>query len=414
MGYIANHIHAIRDNFPALSHKIDGKMPLYFDGPGGSQLPKCVIDAMSKYLITGNSNMGGYNGAGKNTTHINDTARTLAGLWLGANKDEIVFGLNATSLMFHVSRSVARDWQAGDVIILSEIEHYSHVSSWEQVAKDKGVIVKKIPLNSSLTDLDYDSLDEMICPKTRLVAVSYASNVIGTVIDVPKIIKKAKAVGAWVSVDAVHGAVHLPIDVKALDVDFLFASAYKLGGGHLGMMYAKQEHLSTLKPYKVTPATDVAPMSWEQGTQSFEAQAGLVALMNYWTGLSGQQVFDGHGILGAYREIVAYEQALTVHVLQKFAKRDNLILYGKHDSNGRTPTFAFNVLKNGQIMDGVAISQALGEQNIALGYGNFYAQSLCHALSPTGAVLRLGCLHYTTVCEIDVLFDELDKAIDKM
>lgn len=408
--FISTHLDQIRANFPALLGA--GKHPpLYFDGPGGSQLPKMVIDAMSKYLSSGNSNMGGYNIAGKNTTHINSTARQLASVWLGANADEIVFGLNSTSLMFQISRVLARQWQAGDVIVLSDIEHYSHVSSWEQAALDKGVIVKKIPLNETGDDLDYARLDEVICPKTKLVALSLASNVIGTVVDVAKVIKQAKAVGAYVSIDAVHGAVHLPIDVKALGADFLFASAYKFGGGHLGIMYGKSDLLRALSPYKVQPASDSIPMAYEQGTQSFEAQAGFVALMHYWASLSGKTGIDKHTLDMAYQEIWSYEHQLNLLVLEQFAKRPHFQLYGKNQATERTPTFAFNILKDNQVVDGAWLSQKLGEKNIALGYGNFYAQALCQKISPTGAVLRMGCLHYTSQQDIERLFEALDDGL---
>lgn len=411
MNYIKNNLIQLRAQFPALSQKYRGKTPIYFDGPGGSQLPKSVIDAMSEYLWMGNSNMGGYNGAGQNTMHINNMARSLASMWLGANQEEIIFGLNSTSLMFQMSRVLSRNWQAGDVVILSDIDHYSHVSSWEQAAKDKGVIVKKIPLNQTIDDLEYDTLDDLICSRTRLVAVSLASNVVGTVVDVAKVIAKAKQVGALVSVDAVHGAVHLPIDVHGLGVDLLFTSAYKIGGGHLGVMYAKDELLKSMTPYKVEPATDIAPMAYEQGTQSFEAQAGFAALMHYWAGLSGNKSVDKANFNHAYQEILAYEQELGAYALRKFAERDYLKMYGKNQVMGRTPTFAFNVIKKGQMMDGLLISQKMGEHNIALGYGNFYAKALCEHLSPTGMVLRMGCMHYSSVEEVDQFFDVLDEMV---
>ncbi|UNU73804.1 aminotransferase class V-fold PLP-dependent enzyme [Moraxella nasovis] len=416
--FTSNQLNHIRAQFDALQRLDDaGQKPLYFDGPGGSQLPNTVIDAISDYLRLGNSNMGGHNHAGQNTTQINRTARQQAATWLGADSDSIVFGLNSTSLMFNVSRAIAQTWQAGENIVVCSLNHFSHVSSWERAAHDKGVEVRTIALNADKNDLDYNMLDTLIDEKTRLVAVTLASNVIGTIVDVKRIIDKAKSVNALVSVDAVHAIVHLPVNAAQMGADFIFASAYKIGGPHLGMMYAKHEHLQHLNPYKVEPATNIAPMSWEQGTQSFEAQAGFIAMMNYWANLafdtpSTALTQDNKSL--AYQNVVAHELTLNKRILEHFARRPHLKLYGKTTANDRTPTFAFNLVKDGKIQNGAALSEYLGTRNIALGCGNFYAKTLVESLSPTAAVLRLGCLHYNTVDEIDELFEIMDLAINQL
>ncbi|OOR93063.1 hypothetical protein B0181_00860 [Moraxella caviae] len=417
----AEQLAQLRGQFAALSHADDkGNLPIYFDGPGGSQVPKCVIDAVSGYLACGNSNMGGHNDAGVRTMAINASARQQAGVWLGAaDSHQIIFGQNSTSLMFMLARTLANTWQAGDNIVLSSLDHYSHVSSWQTAAQDKGVQVRMMPMNDAGDDLDYDACAQLIDERTRLVAVSLASNVIGAMVDVAPIIKAAKAVGAKVSLDAVHACVHTDVNAAALGADFVFASAYKIGGPHLGVLCADGQILASLTPYKVEPATNITPMAYEQGTQSFEAQAGFVAMMSYWANLANvcQQTHTPANALtadnksAAYQAVMAYEARQSEYILAKFRARPFLQLYGKQSAQGRTPTFAFNVVKQGVVQDGTALSQFLGEYNVALGYGNFYAKALAEKLSPTAQVLRMGCLHYTTFAEIDALFELVDAGV---
>ncbi|OOR83453.1 aminotransferase class V-fold PLP-dependent enzyme [Moraxella canis] len=404
----------IRRQFAAFNYANEnGDLPIYFDGPGGSQVPDCVTQAMMDYLRHGNSNMGSYHHAGVQTMSMNQQARTQAAIWLGADADEIVFGQNATSLMFMISRVVAATWQAGDNVVVSSLDHYSQVSAWQLAAMERGVEVRMIPLNANHDDIDYQAAESMIDERTRLVAVGLASNLIGTIIDIKQLSKTVQSVGAWLSIDAVHAAVHMPIDVKALGADLLFASAYKIGGPHLGMMFARREILQALTPYKVAPATNKPPMSYEQGTQSFESQAGFIAMMRYWASLSGADELTPDSKANSYDLVSAYEQQQSQYILDKFGQRPFLKLYGKPSAEGRTPTFAFNIIKDGSIQSGTALSRFLGKQNIALGYGNFYAQALAEALSPTGSVLRMGCLHYTTFDEIDRLFAAIDMGVDQ-
>ena len=405
----------IRRQFAAFNYANDnGDLPIYFDGPGGSQVPDCVTQAMMDYLGHGNSNMGSHHHAGVQTMSMNQQARTQAAIWLGADADEIVFGQNATSLMFMISRVVAATWQAGDNVVVSSLDHYSQVSAWQLAAMERGVEVRMIPLNANHDDIDYQAAESMIDERTRLVAVGLASNLIGTIIDIKQLLKTVQSVGAWLSIDAVHAAVHMPIDVKALGADLLFASAYKIGGPHLGMMFARREILQALTPYKVAPATNKPPMSYEQGTQSFESQAGFIAMMRYWASLSGADELTPDSKVNSYDLVSAYEQQQSQYILDKFGQRPFLKLYGKPSAEGRTPTFAFNIIKDGDIQSGAVLSRFLGKQNIALGYGNFYAQALAEALSPTGSVLRMGCLHYTTFDEIDRLFAAIDMGVDQV
>lgn len=401
-------IDRVRQAFLGL-HRPDekGQLPLLFDGPGGSQLPQSVVQAMSEYLLHFNSNMGGYAHAGCVTAQINADAREAAATWFGCTPQDIVFGLNATSLMFHVARTLSQSWQAGDNIVVSALDHFSHVSSWERAAADRGVKVRFVPLTADGSDLAFD--ERLIDERTRLVAVSLASNVLGTKPDVAPIIKAAKKVGAKVSLDAVHAIVHDCPDVKALGCDVLFASAYKFGGARLGMAYLHPNTMGTSPLYKVAPASDDTPFAWEVGTQSFEAQSGLIALLDYWCAFGGG-ITPREQLKSAYQAVQAHEHTLGNAFLAHAKKRPYLCLYGKETMTKRTPTFAFNLITDGKIIDPKALSAWCGKQNIALPSGNFYAQDAVHhlGLAQTGFV-RAGFLHYNTLQEVDKLFEALDE-----
>lgn len=409
-------IDTIRSRFPAL-HQADehGQLPLLLDGPGGSQVPHSVLEAITAYLGRHNSNLGGHAEAGRRTQAVNDEARAAAADWLGGAADEIVFGLNSTSLMFQISRAVAHTWQPGDNIVLSSLDHYSHVSSWQRAAADAGVAVRLLPLNAEGSDVDYAACSGLIDAHTRLVAFALASNVLGTFSQAETLVAAARAVGAWVSVDAVHAAVHRLPDVQALDCDFLFASAYKLGGPHLGMCWGKRQHWQSLRPYKVEPASEAVPNRWEQGTQSFEAQAGFIAMVDYWAALGGSAGSRRECLHAAYRQVADYEQGLSRAVLQGLAERPYVQLYGLPTAEGRSPTFAFNIVKNGALQPAAPVSQWFGRRNVALGNGNFYALAVSRHLGVGDAgFLRIGCLHYTSHAEIECFFALLDTCVAEL
>lgn len=407
-------IEKIRSAFPALQQRWgDGenaRSPCFFDGPGGSQTSQFVLSAMTDYLGRYNANLGAPYLSSEKTMQVMAEARQHVATLLNAETaEQIVFGATATSLMFHFSRAISRDWQAGDEIIVTALDHYSNVSSWLTAAEDQGVIVHQIPVDLETFDIDYQQLAERLSKKTKLVAVTHASNTVGTIVDVSRVVQLAKTVGALTFVDAVHYAPHHLIDVQALDCDFLVISAYKFTGPHLAAVYAKAAHLANLKPYKVLPAANTNPNRWEQGTQNFEAMAGLVACIQYLGNLSDsstQEISLRQRLTESFAWIAQHESTLSRYFLQRLAEYPNITLYGKTNSKGRTPTFAFRLDKDTPRN----FAEFCGKRHLCIGDGNFYAQGLCEQLDlmDSGGVIRVGCLHYNTQEEIDFFFSILD------
>jgi cysteine desulfurase family protein (TIGR01976 family) len=397
-----------RAQFSALTQRYDDKPVIFFDGPGGSQVSQGVLEKMTHYLGKYNANLGGHYFSSHKTTEVMDNAREAVRAFLNApSPDNIVFGMNMTSLTFHLSRIISRDWQAGDEIIVTELDHYANVSSWQQAANDKQVTVHQIPLQQSDCSLDTARLCEKITAKTRLVAVSYASNVTGSIVDIKAITEAAHRVGAQVYVDAVHYAPHNLIDVQALGCDFLVCSAYKFFGPHIGMAYIAPQWLQRLQPYKVEPATDIGPGRFETGTQSFEGLAGVTAAVDYlaqW-GTAGAPLRQRlqESFVGYHR----HEENLCRYFLQRLQQIDGVQLYGtpQADIHRRTPTFALTF--SGHAPEEIA--RRLGQHNICVGSGHFYALGLIRRLNlqDSGGVLRIGMMHYNTQQEIDMLFEVL-------
>ncbi|UXI04448.1 cysteine desulfurase-like protein [Photobacterium sp. TY1-4] len=400
---------AVRDAFPALSQIVNDQPVYFFDGPGGSQVPTPVLDAMTAYLGHYNSNLGGAFFSSEKTVEVVAKARSAAQALLGAPAAEnIVFGANMTSLTFQLSRAISRDWQAGDEIIVTALDHYSNVSSWQQAAEDKGAVVHQVRVNEADCTLDYDHLISLLSDKTRLVAVTYASNTTGSLVDMQRVIAAAHQVGAQVYVDAVHYVPHALVDVQALGCDFLACSAYKFFGPHVGIAYIAPQWLQTLRPYKVEPATNQGPGRFETGTQSFEALAGFVAAVEYLAQWGEPGADLRQRLQQSYAQYQQHETALSRHFLACATQYPTIRLYGITDANRlhqRTPTFAIRI-------DGVTpgdVAVHLGKQNMCVWNGHFYAQGLCEQLGvmADGGVIRIGLMHYNTTTEIDQLFAAL-------
>ncbi|ALF52336.1 aminotransferase [Nostoc piscinale CENA21] len=434
----------IRSQFPALTQKINNQPAIFFDGPGGTQVPGAVLDAMNDYLVRSNANAHGYFATSARTDATINSARAAIADFLGCDSDEVVFGANMTTLTFSLSRAIGRELQPGDEIIVTRLDHYANVSSWYAL-EEKGVIIRVVDINVDDCTLNMNELERLINPKTKLVAVSYASNAVGTINDITAIANLAHSVGAWVFVDAVHYAPHAPINVHSLDCDFLACSAYKFFGPHVGILYGKREHLERLQPYKVKPAPDEVPSRWETGTLNHEGLAGVVAAINYLTKLGchvapaidnelvtaliaadkeGLQTFscprflkssEPASITSAYHSrraalvaamsaIQQYERELSHKLIAGLSEIPGLSCYGITDSTRlawRTPTVGVRLANKTP----ETIAKALGDRGIFTWHGHFYALGLIERLGVenSGGLLRIGLAHYNTVEEIHQL-----------
>ncbi|TMN90039.1 cysteine desulfurase-like protein [Pseudoalteromonas phenolica] len=407
----------LRRQFPALMQQVNGQSPIFLDGPGGSQVPQSVLSAMSAYLGYYNSNLGGaFFSSDKTVDLMNDARQAVADLLNAPSKEQIVFGANMTSLTFSFSRAVSRNWQAGDEVIVTNADHFSNVSSWRQAAEDKGARVKAVKINEADCTLDLAHYKSLLNEKTKLVAVTYASNTTGSINDIKQIVELAHQVGALVYVDAVHYAPHELIDVQALNCDFLACSAYKFFGPHVGIVYGKREHLEGFTPYKVEPAKDVIPGRWETGTQSFEGLAGVIAAIDYIASLSDlpESTPRRERLAQAFANTKEHEMALSAYFLKRLADFPQIRLYGITDESRlaeRTPTFALT-------FEGLApreVSEFLGKQHMCVWDGNFYAQGLCEQLGvmDKGGVVRIGCMHYNTIEELEKLFSAFEALLNR-
>lgn len=397
-----------RAQFSALTQHYNDQPVIFFDGPGGSQVSRGVLEKMTDYLGKYNANLGGHYFSSHLTGEVMNHARESVRALLNApTPDNIIFGMNMTSLTFHLSRIISRHWQAGDEIIVTELDHYANVSSWQQAANDKQVTVHQIPLQQSDCSLDVARLCEQITAKTRLVAVTYASNVTGSIVDIKTITEAAHRVGAQVYVDAVHYAPHNLIDVQALGCDFLVCSAYKFFGPHIGMAYIAPQWLQRLHPYKVEPATDAGPGRFETGTQSFEGLAGVTAAVEYLAQWGTPGASLRQRLQESFADYHRHEENLCRYFLQRLQQIDDVQLYGSPlaDSQRRTPTFALTFKRHAPEQ----VARRLGRHNICVGSGHFYAQGLIQRLNlqDSGGVLRIGMMHYNTLQEIDTLFELL-------
>jgi len=408
-------VDALRAEFPALALEQDDRPVAYFDGPGGTQVSRRVIDAVTRYYLTSNANDGGAFPTSERSDAIVAEARgAVADLLGAASPEEIKFGYNMTTLTFHISRSIGATLAPGDEILVTTLDHEANVSPWRRLADDRGLVVRTVDIHPADATLDLDNFDAVLGPRTKLVAVGFASNAVGTINPVREIAARARAVGALTYVDAVHYVPHGPVDVRALGADFLVTSAYKWFGPHLGALYGRAEVLDALPAYKVRPAHD----RFQTGTQNFEGIAGTLAAVDYLRSVGrryGQVEPDASRsqgraeILAAMQAIGAYELALVARLLDGLAAIRGVRVHGIADRARlaeRTPTVAVTI-------EGVSPREAAGalaRGGIFAWDGDFYAQALIERLGlyETGGVLRLGIVHYNTAAEIDRLLEALE------
>ena len=405
----------VRSQFPALSRQHDDRAYSYLDGPGGTQVPRRTIEAMARYLERSNANHEGAFATSEESDAIVAEAHAAAADFLGASSpDEVVFGQNMTTLTFAVSRAIGRTLRAGDEVVVTRLDHDANVAPWLALVEERGVIVRWVGIRKGDCSLDLGDLERAIGPRTRVVAVGLASNAVGTISPMPRIVEMAHSVGGWIYVDAVHAAPHMSIDVAALDADFLVCSPYKFFGPHLGLLYGKRERLEQLAAYKVRPAPDGPPGKWETGTPSGESLAGLLGTLEYLAWLGRE--FGGAGdastrretLVAAMRAIHATERDLVLRALRAFDGVPGLTLRGIVDParvDERVPTFAFTLA--GWTPRQVAAE--MGKRGIAVWDGDYYAYELIRALglAESGGMVRVGFVHYNETEEVERLAQAL-------
>ena len=415
-------VEALRAEFPALARRgADGRPAVFLDGPGGTQVPQRVIDAVSDYYPHHTANAGGAFVTSEASDAMVDEAHAAVADFLGAGSpEEIKFGYNMSTLTLHIGRSIGATLKPGDEIVVTTLDHEANVSTWEAMAADRGVTVRKVDIRDDDVTLDLEDLESKLSDRTKLVAVGYASNAVGTVNPVKEIVARAHEVGALSFIDAVAYAPHGPIDVQDLDTDFLVCSAYKWFGPHLGALYGKTAVLDRLPAFKVRPAHD----RFETGTANFEGIAGTLAATDYLRDV-GRSYGDVAGAPGAAggserrRELVAgmtaivgYEQALVARLLVGLGSIEGVTIHGITDptrADERVPTVSVS-------LHGIApraAAEALGRQGIFVWDGDFYATGLIERLGKTevGGVLRLGLVHYNTADEVDRTLEALAEVV---
>lgn len=392
----------LRRQFPALTARVDGRVPVFADGPAGTQVHESVVAAVSDALVGSASNVGGGFASSAATGETVAQARQAAADLLGGSPDEIVFGPNMTTLTFAFSRAVARTWNAGDRIVVSGLDHDANVTPWVMAAADRGVEVDYVDIETSDMSLDLDHLDDLLTERTRLVAVTGASNTFGTMVDVARVASAAHGVGALCFVDAVHLAPHVRIDAGTMGIDAVVCSAYKFFGPHVGSMWVRRELLAELEPYKVRPAPSDGPGKFETGTPSFALLAGYTAAVDYLASL-GSGPDRPSQLYSAFAQIRGWEETLGRRFLEGLGRK--VALYGKGSMDGRVSTFAVRVPGESP----QATARRLAAAGIYLWAGHNYAiEPVSRAgLLDDGGIVRVGFLHTNTESEVDRVLEGL-------
>src|SRR6202171_6076855 len=407
----------VRSQFPALAQTINKHPMVFLDGPGGTQVPQQVIDAIADYLSRNNANTGGAYHTSGNTDRMIAEARSAMGDFLNCDADEIVFGANMTALTFAMSRAIGRELAPGDEIVLTLLDHDANFSPWKAL-EEKGVIIRTVKFNEDDCTLDMQDLAAKIGTRTRLVAVGYASNAVGTINNVAEMVRLARQAGALSYIDAVHYAPHGPIDVRALDCDFLVCSTYKFFGPHMGVLYGERECLKTLHPYKVRPNTDNIPNCWEWGTLNHECIAGIKACVDYWEELGRRAkpavTSRRAAILAAHEAIHKHERKMMEKMIAGLLAIPGLKLYGISDParfENRCATIVVRIEGHTPL----ELATKLGERGFFTWDGNYYALNLTEQLDveKTGGFLRIGLVHYNTVDEVDRLLAALREIVGR-
>jgi cysteine desulfurase family protein (TIGR01976 family) len=419
-------LRSFRAHFPSLGLEQDGQSVVYLDNPGGTQVPQFCIDAISAYLSASNANTQGAFVTSRRTSALLAEAHAAMSDFLGsADPREIVFGPNMTTLTFAMSRAIGRTLTVGDEIVITALDHDANASPWQALAEERGAVIRIADIDPATCTLDMADLRSKITERTKVVAVGYASNAVGTINDVATVIEWARDAGAMSFIDAVQFAPHGPIDVVELGCDFLVCSAYKFFSTHLGILYGRLPVLERLAAYKVRPAGNEPPDKWETGTQNHECLAGLVASLDYLAGLGGGYTerfsADFPGMAGRRLELHAamaairvYERGLAARLLAGLREMKGVHVYGlsaDEDLGRRVPTVMLTTAGHTPR----ELAEALADRGIFCWDGNYYALNLMERLDleSTGGALRIGLAHYNTADEVDRLLAALREILNE-
>jgi cysteine desulfurase family protein (TIGR01976 family) len=392
-------IDEIRRCFPALLRTHNGYAVAYFDGPGGTQVPCNVVEAMNDYLYHHNANTHWAYPTSGETDAIIESARSVLADFLNARPTEIVFGANMTTLTFHLARALARRYERNDEILVTELEHHANIAPWRELEKERGLKVRMAKMIPDTGELDWDDFSRQLTGRTKLVAIGAASNALGTINDVRRAAEMTRSLGAKIFVDAVHYAPHQLIDVRGWDCDFLACSAYKFYGPHIGILYGRHDLLNSLDFPKLLPAPDSAPERAETGTQNHEGIAGAAAAVDFLASLASGAT-RRERLRAAFSQLHERGDALFTRLWNGLREIERVRLYGPSPGAKRTPTIAFTV--NG--VPSIEVAKQLAERGVFLSHGDFYAMTVVERLgqAPHGLV-RAGCACYTTPQEVDRL-----------
>ena len=399
---------SVRRQFPALGLRVNGDPVVYLDNPAGTQVPQRVIDRTAEYWRTMNANHGGvFATSARSDARIDEVRRAAAAFLHAGSEEEVVFGANMTTLTFAFSRAIARELSPGDEIVVTRLEHDGNVAPWLAL-EDQGIRVRFADIGVPECTLDMRDLERQITARTRLVAMTHASNAVGTIPDLKAAARLAHSVGAWLWVDAVHYGPHGRIDVQAIDCDFLVCSSYKFYGPHLGLLYGRRELLQQLRPYKVRPATDELPSRWETGTPNLECLSGLLGAFEYLAEVGGSDRVDRPAIEAAMVRIQAHERALGARLIDGLQRIPGIQLHGITDPARvaeRVPTVSLTWPPHRP----EALARWLAERQIFTWHGDHYATELIRrlGLQDSGGTLRIGVAHYNTASEIDLVLEVL-------
>ncbi len=401
----------IRDQFPALQRIEKDYFVGYFDGTGGTQVAKSVIEVMATYMKNGVSNMGGSYPTALETAFLVDEARHHVAILLGTDKKNIAFGANMTSLAFRISRALSETWESREGnIVVTEIDHHANVDPWITAARTKGLNIHTLQVNPDTKTLDLSKINDMINEKTKLVAIGLASNAIGTINDYTAVIERAKEVGAFIALDAVHAIPHFTVDFNELGVDFMFCSAYKFFGPHVGIVAISDKAFNHLDVFKLQPASNAPPEKIETGTLNFEGLVGVSEAIRFIASI-GEGNLLREQLTSAYSKMQTYENYLAEHLRSHLAELDHVTLCQAGSDISKTPTVAFQI--NG--MEPKLVCHHLAQDyGLHLEYGNFYARTLIEKLNVSHhELVRAGIAPYNTIEEIDRLIDAIDEIKNK-